>query len=75
MTDMIEVKTADLSGLALDWAVGIADGRELELPSQFRSRTCVVWCDPYVVKREGNPDFHDKTRRQWKPTTDWAHGG
>nr|WP_282103255.1 phage protein NinX family protein [Pseudomonas sp. PNPG3] len=72
---MIEVKTAELSGLALDWAVGIADGRELELPNAVRKRTCVVWCDPFVIKREGHPDFHDKTRRHWKPSTDWADGG
>lgn len=72
---MIEVKTADLAGLALDWAVGIADGRDLELPSGHRGRTCIVWCDPFVIKREGFPDFHDKTRRHWKPSTQWGDGG
>lgn len=72
---MIEVKTADLIGKALDWAVGIADGRELELPSAVKGRKGVVWCDPFVIKREGRPDFHDKTRRKWEPSTDWSHGG
>jgi hypothetical protein len=75
MTDMIGVKTADLSGLALDYATGIADGRELELPSAVRGRTGLVWCDPFVIKREGRPDFHDKTRRKWSPSTDWSQGG
>lgn len=75
MTDLIEVKTADLTGLALDWAAGTADNLELELPSGFRSRTCVVWCDPFVIKLEGRPDFHDKTRRHWKPSSNWENGG
>lgn len=72
---LIEVKTADLVGLALNYAVGIADGRELELPSTKIGRQYVAWCDPFVVKREGHPDFHDKTRRKWEPSTDWAHCG
>lgn len=75
MLDMIEVKTAELIDLALDWAVGIADGRELELPSAIRGRSCVVWCDPFVIKLEGRPDFHDKTRRHWKPSSSWTDGG
>lgn len=75
MSEIIEVKSSDLVGLALDWAVGIADGRELELPSEFRSRTCVVWCDRFVIKREGYPDFYDKTRRHWKPSIKWENGG
>lgn len=72
---MIQVKTADLTGLALDYATGIADRRELELPSGVLGRTSVVWCDPFTIKREGRPDFHDKTRRLWKPSTDWCNGG
>lgn len=75
MNDMIEVKTADLTGLALDYATGIADGRELELPGAVRGRTGLVWCDPFVIKHEGRPDFHDKTRRKWSPSTDWSQGG
>ncbi|MEG0241270.1 MAG: phage protein NinX family protein [Pseudomonas sp.] len=69
MNKMIEVKTADLIGLALDWATGVADGRELELPGAFKGRTSVVWCDPFVIRREGHPEFHDKTRRKWEPST------
>jgi len=75
MTDLIEVRVSNLVGAALDWATGIADGRELELPGAVRGRTSVVWCDPFVVKREGHPDFHDKTRRKWRPSTDWRDGG
>lgn len=75
MSDMIEVKTADLIGLALNYAVGIADERELELPSTAIGRQYVAWCDPFVVKQEGRPDFYDKTRRKWEPSTDWNHCG
>ncbi|WP_313446928.1 phage protein NinX family protein, partial [Pseudomonas sp.] len=36
MTDLIEVKTADLVGEALGWAVGKAEGLNLELvPPQY----------------------------------------
>ncbi|WP_047933271.1 phage protein NinX family protein [Pseudomonas putida] len=75
MTDLIEVRSSNLVGMALDWAVGIADGRELELPSALRGCKCVVWCDPFVIRREGRPDFHDKTRRHWRPSTEWRDGG
>jgi len=75
MSDMIEVKTTHLTGLALNYAVGIADGRELELPCTSIGRQYVAWCDPFVVKRDGKPDFHDKTRRRWEPSSDWSQGG
>lgn len=75
MSQLIEMNTADLIGLALDYATGIADGRELELPGAVRGRTGIVWCDPFVIKLEGRPDFHDKTRRKWSPSTDWSQGG
>lgn len=75
MSEMTEVKTADLTGLALDYAAGIADGRELELPGAVRGRKGLVWCDPFVIRLEGRPDFHDKTRRKWSPSTDWSQCG
>lgn len=75
MTDMINVAAENLEGLALDWAVGIADGRTLELPSAVQGRTKVVWLDPFVVKLEGRPDFHDKTYRHWAPSTNWEQCG
>lgn len=43
--NMIEVKTAELSGAALDWAVGIAEGIPLQIPVRD-----VVWsqyCEVY----------------------------
>ncbi|WP_122558480.1 phage protein NinX family protein [Pseudomonas viridiflava] len=73
--ELVEVNTADLEGMALDYAVGMAEGKELELPGSVRGRTSIVWCDPFVVKNEGRPDFHDKTRRKWEPSTDWSQGG
>lgn len=38
MSRMIEVKTADLIGPALDWAVGVAEGDQMETPASD-----VVW--------------------------------
>lgn len=75
MSEMIEVEASDLQGLALNWATGVADGRELEPPSAARGRKNVVWCEPFAVKREGQPDFIDKARHYWKPSTDWADCG
>lgn len=73
--EMIEVKAGELIGLALDYAVGLADGRELELPSAVRGRKHVVWCDPFEIRLRGEVIGHDKTRRNWLPSTDWAQGG
>lgn len=32
MSEFVEVKTADLTGPALDWAVGVADGNPMRVP-------------------------------------------
>lgn len=44
MTDLIEVKTADLAGHALDWAVAQAEGLDAHLvPPQYNVPWRVFW--------------------------------
>lgn len=74
MSEFVEVKISDLTGAALDWATGIADGREVHA----RARCCqayVVWADPFTITLPDRPVFHDKSYRKWEPSTDWATGG
>lgn len=59
--NVIEVKTAELEGAALDWAVALADGRDMGLfvPCGSRVQICGMWSSGCT----------------WAPTTDWAQGG
>lgn len=75
MSAFVELDTAALEGLALDWAVGIAEGLELELPDARLGRKSIVWCQPFKVKLDGQVIGHDKARHRWAPSTDWAQGG
>jgi len=59
--DHVEVKTADLTGLALDWAVAKAQG--LPLNDQVCHTTC-VWVG------RGNGDL-----KPFAPSTDWSQAG
>lgn len=59
MTDMIEVKTADLIGSALDWAVAVATG--YPMPDILR------YLSP-VTHDTRDPEL-------WCPSVSWAHGG
>ena len=54
------MKTADLTGAALDWAVGIADGVEMD------EKHHGVWYD--------SPAW-DAHRVEYTPSTDWSQGG
>lgn len=63
------IKTSELSGAALDWAVAMAEGWEADRPcdgqikSEYRHLLvgkCPVW---------GNPHNY------YSPSTEWAHGG
>jgi hypothetical protein len=68
MTDMTEVKTADLSGPALDWAVGSVD-------SVYGLQ---VWhfTDGTLDIRFCEPETEDSPRTlTYSPSTDWAQGG
>lgn len=68
MSGMIEVKTSELEGAALDWAVAQADG----FPVQYSKRlgvhvqkTMQVSADPSYI-RMGS---------RYQPSTDWSQGG
>lgn len=62
MSQFVEVKTADLVGPALDWAVGVAEGNPMRVPVSD-----VVWSDwhgsyaPSINWTQGGP-LRDKHR-------------
>ena len=67
MTDLIEVKTADLTGHALDWAVAQAEGLEVFLVGpQYNVPWRVFW------KKRGQALQWDVL---YNPHEDWALGG
>ncbi|MBH3383969.1 DUF2591 domain-containing protein [Pseudomonas juntendi] len=67
MTDLIEVKTADLVGEALGWAVGMAEGLELELePPHYDTAWRVFARHRYTVTEQA---------KRFNPWEDWALGG
>lgn len=67
MTDLIEVKTADLAGEALGWAVGIAEGLDLILvPPEYSN--------PWRVFARYQGQATESTKR-YNPWEDWALGG
>ncbi|UNY40553.1 hypothetical protein KLER11_gp81 [Pararheinheimera phage vB_PsoM_KLER1-1] len=62
---MIQVKTSELTGPALDWAVGTAMGntmrqhKNLEIPAWFDADNKLIYLPASA----------------FSPSTDWAHGG
>ncbi|MFG0540166.1 DUF2591 domain-containing protein [Pseudomonas sp. YQ_5] len=67
MTDMIEVKTADLTGEALGWAVGKAEGLDVFLaPPEYGNPWRVFARYSYTVTE------HTKRYNPWE---NWALGG
>jgi hypothetical protein len=54
------MKTSELKGAALDWAVAKCEGLE-------------VYIDDGMVRLVGQP--FDRKYAFWTPSTDWAHGG
>jgi len=67
MTDLIEVKTSDLAGEALGWAVGKAEGLDLFLaPPQYGN--------PWRVFARYQASATEHTKR-FNPWEDWALGG
>jgi len=68
MTDLIEVKTADLAGEALGWAVGKAEGLDLFLePPGYNG---VPW--RVFARYQGQAIEHTKRFNPWE---NWALGG
>lgn len=67
MTDLIEVKTSDMVGEALGWAVGTAEGLDLILePPQYGNPWRVF------ARYLGQAIEHTKRFNPWE---DWAVGG
>ncbi|MBS3185407.1 DUF2591 domain-containing protein [Pseudomonas sp. PCH44] len=67
MTDLIEVKTADLVGESLGWAVGKAEGLDLFLaPPQYGN--------PWRVFARYQASATEHTKR-YNPWEDWALAG
>lgn len=67
MTDLIEVRTADLTGEALGWAVGKAEGLELELVGP-------AYNNPWRVFARYHATVTERTER-YNPWENWALGG
>lgn len=81
MTNMIEVKTAELSGAALDWAVAqAADVQFFQMGANWPGNSAVneaARLGPVVIM-----DLVGKLRLgagscfvAWSPSTDWSQGG
>ncbi|UVL02107.1 DUF2591 domain-containing protein [Pseudomonas sp. B21-047] len=67
MTDLIEVKTVDLAGEALGWAVGKAEGLDVFLaPPEYGN--------PWRVFARYRATVTEHTKR-FNPWEDWALGG
>ena len=68
MSEFVEVKTAELSGAALDWAVAKADGLEPMLFPMGRNKYGVVACS-------GSASEGDMSVTPCVYSTDWSQGG
>ena len=63
---MKKVKTAELTGPALDWAVATCEGYECQFEDEVSG--------PWLVPQEGF--LHDeKSLSQYSPSTSWSQGG
>ena len=77
----IEVKTADLSGAALDWAV--AKAIEWKEPIFCIGRICYIEEDQYLIMEKPDPDEPDDVTKphhfnhyeQWSPSRIWSQVG
>lgn len=58
----MKIKTIEMTGAALDWAVAKAEGMDIDGPS-------VIICKVY------RDDEGLEWVVQWEPTTNWAQGG
>lgn len=78
MSQCVEVKTAELVGQALDWAVAKALGYECgRLPGKDRTFGCNAPNGlQYVIGRlYGALIIEEIKARFFRPSTDWAQGG
>jgi Protein of unknown function (DUF2591) len=74
MPKTIEVKTGDLEGAALEWAVAIAEGWKPDIPRDGQLKK--EWpggVTQYIVVGE-NAEMC-ATWHRYRPSTNWTHGG
>ena len=78
MSELIEVKTSELTGYALDWAVAKAIGYEC---GRIQGKGGTFGCNAtrgvqYVIGiLRGASLVEELNARFWRPTTDWAQCG
>ena len=73
MTQIVEVKTAELIGAALDWAVAVV--LEREYGEGRVVKVCRVEATfPAWIERENSPGSAPYYHR-FSPSTDWSQGG
>ena len=70
MSGMVEVKTAELIGAALDWAVAMVEGCEADRPQdgQIRKGDVCMLVGPFRLIGLDADKFYS-------PSTNWAQGG
>ncbi|MBM1212937.1 phage protein NinX family protein, partial [Pseudomonas syringae] len=81
MSEFVEVKTADLVGAALDWAVGKAIG--WVEPIFGIGQISYIVEDNFLMMGKPDPDEPDDVTRvehfnhytQWAPSRSWSQGG
>lgn len=73
MSGMIEVKTADLIGPALDWAVSAVEGVKIKINLPYRAPAGNVFGVP-SLECVGSTDDRGYAL-DWAPSTDWSQGG
>lgn len=78
MSELIEVKTSELTGYALDWAVAKANGYEC---GRLQGKNGTFGCNApggvqYVIGILRVSSLAEELNaRFWRPSTDWAQGG
>ncbi len=70
-----KIKTAELTGAALDWAVGKAVGAELRIMKNYDG-TALANHPLTLMKVKKSPVYDGvEIDHWWSPSTDWSQGG
>lgn len=72
---MVEVKTAELEGAALDWAVAKADGLKADIHKAPVYRYEQNAKGEPVRIRDGSREFLGVGPNMWSPSVNWSQGG
>ena len=73
MNEFVEVKTAELTGAALDWAVAMAVGAELRIMRNHDDTELAT--HPLTLMKMKQGESGVEIDHWWSPSTDWAQGG